>query len=43
MYCGVEGREVAVGRCANDVSAAKEVDEEDMLERVRFLSGCCLP
>lgn len=38
MYCGVEGREFALGNCANVVSAANDVDEEDMLEMVRCRS-----
>ena len=38
MYCGVDGREVALGKCDNDVRAAKDVDEEDMLDTVRFRS-----
>lgn len=39
VYCGVEGRDVAEGKCANDVSVAKDVDE---VERVRPRSECCL-
>jgi hypothetical protein len=42
VYWGVGGRDVAAGKCASEVSAAKDVDEVDIFDRVRLRSGYCL-